>query len=70
MGRYGNCKHLSPSLGYQKSGYSITEIATLFELSVFEKADLSELLTKPEDKSTEIFQNQNIKDQLSLTFNF
>ena len=54
----------------QKSGYSITEIATLFELSAFEKADLSELLTKPEDKSTEIFQNQNIKDQLSLTFNF
>lgn len=54
----------------QKSGYSITEIATLLELSAFEKADLSELLTKPEDKSTEIFQNQNIKDQLSLTFNF
>lgn len=54
----------------QKSGYSITELAMLLGVSALEKADLRELVTKPEDRKMQIPQIQNNKDQLSLTFNF
>ena len=45
-----------------KSEYTITEILTLVRGSLFEKRDLTEMLTKPR-KSTNPEQNQNVKEQ-------
>lgn len=49
------------------SKYTITEVATLLSVSVFEKTDLEQLLTHPSDRLVSLLSNQNDKDQqLSL----
>ena len=45
-----------------QSEYSITEIATLVSVSLFEKADLSELLASPNEKVRCQNSNQNVKE--------
>lgn len=45
-----------------QSDYSITEIATLVSVSLFEKADLKGLLTQPNDKLGYLNSNQNVKE--------
>ena len=45
-----------------QSDYGITEIATLVRVSLFEKADLKELLTTPNDKIGYLNSNQNVKE--------
>ena len=45
-----------------QSDFSITEIATLVSLSLFEKADLKGLLTQPNDKLGYLNSNQNVKE--------
>ena len=45
-----------------QSDYSITEIATLVSVSLFEKADLSDLLTSPSEKVYCQNSNQNVKE--------
>ena len=45
-----------------RSSYTITEIATLVSISLFEKADLNELLTTPEEKQSHLNFNQNVKE--------
>ena len=52
-----------------QSKYTITEIAMLLSVSVFEKADLAELLTHPNDRLVSLLSNQNVKDQ-QLSINF
>ena len=52
----------------QKSNYSITEIATLLNISMLEKAELRELVTKPEDKIHEKSQIQNFKEPTLFNF--
>ena len=52
-----------------RSKYTITEIATLLSVSVFEKMDLVELLTHPSDRLVSLLSNQYVKDQ-QLSFNF
>ncbi len=52
----------------KQSDYSITEIATLLSISVFEKTDLSELLYKTNEENTEPDSNKNIKGQLMINF--
>ena len=42
-----------------KSPYSITEVATLIRISVLERMDLRDLITKPKDSIT---QKQNVKE--------
>ena len=49
-----------------RSDYSITEIATLASVSLFEKASLNELLTSPKDKLACLYSNQNVNEQLTL----
>jgi len=51
------------------SKYTITEVATLLSVSAFEKTDLEQLLTHPNDRLVRLLSNQNDKDQqLSLNF--
>lgn len=45
-----------------QSDYSITEIATLVSVSLFEKADLKDLLAFPNDKLGYLNSNQNVKE--------
>lgn len=45
-----------------RSDYSITEIATLVSVSLFEKADLKELLALPNDKPGYLNPKQNVKE--------
>lgn len=45
-----------------QSDYSITEIATLVSVSMFEKADLKDLLAFPNDKLGYLNSNQNVKE--------
>lgn len=45
-----------------QSDYSITEIATLVSVSLFEKADLRELLTSPNNKLGHSNSNQDVKE--------
>lgn len=52
-----------------QSKYTITEIAMLLSASVFEKVDLTELLTHPNDRLVSLLSNQNVKDQ-QLSINF
>ena len=49
-----------------RSDYSITEIATLASVSLFEKASLNELLASPKDKHVCLNSNHNVKEQLTL----
>jgi IS4 transposase len=42
-----------------KSPYSITEVATLIRLSALERADLKDIITKPNDST---IQKQNVKE--------
>lgn len=52
-----------------QSKYTITEIAMLLSISVFEKTDLVELLTLPNERLISLLSNQNVKDlQLSINF--
>jgi len=53
---------------HQRSGYSITEIATLLSISALEKAELKELLTLPADKKYEKTQIQNFKEPTLFNF--
>ena len=51
------------------SRYTITEVATLLSVSVFEKMDLVQLLTHPSNQLVSLLSNQNVKDQqLSIIF--
>ena len=52
-----------------QSKYTITEVAMLLSVSVFEKTDLTELLTHPNDRLVSLLSNQNVKDQ-QLSINF
>ncbi len=45
-----------------KSQYSVTEIATLVSVSLFEKTDLKELLSSPKEKISYLKSNQNVKE--------
>ena len=45
-----------------QSDYSITESATLVSVSLFEKADLKELLALPNDKPGYLNSKQNVKE--------
>lgn len=45
-----------------QSHYTVTEIATLVSVSLFEKADLKELLTAPKEKINYLKSNQNVKE--------
>ena len=45
-----------------QSDYSITELATLVSVSLFEKADLKELLALPNDKLGYLNSKQNVKE--------
>lgn len=45
-----------------RSSYTVTEIATLVSVSLFEKTDLNELLTVPDEKQTYLNFNQNVKE--------
>ena len=52
-----------------QSKYTITEVAMLLSASVFEKTDLTELLTHLNDRLVSLLSNQNVKDQqLSIIF--
>ncbi len=51
------------------SGYSITEIATLLSLSVFEKTDLAELVSKNNETDIEQEPKKYVKEQLTINFN-
>lgn len=44
------------------SSYTITEIATLVSVSLFEKTDLNELLTSPNEKLRYLNSNQNVNE--------
>lgn len=44
------------------SSYTVTEIATLISVSLFEKTDLNELLTCPKEKLCYLNLNQNVKE--------
>ena len=52
-----------------QSKYTITEVAMLLSASVFEKTDLTELITHPNDRFVSLLSNQNVKDQ-QLSINF
>ena len=41
---------------------TVTEIATLVSVSLFEKADLKELLTAPKEKINYLKSNQNVNE--------
>lgn len=45
-----------------RSSYTVTEIATLVSVSLFEKTDLNELLTAPDEKPSHLNSNQNVKE--------
>ena len=45
-----------------QSHYTVTEIATLVSVSLFEKADLKELLTVPKEKINYLKSNQNVNE--------
>ena len=45
-----------------QSHYTVTEIATLVSVSLFEKADLKELLTAPKEKINYLKSNQNVNE--------
>ena len=45
-----------------RSSYTVTEIATLVSVSLFEKTDLNELLTVPDEKQSHLNFNQNVKE--------
>ena len=45
-----------------RSSYTVTEIATLVSVSLFEKTDLNELLTTPDEKPSHLNSNQNVKE--------
>lgn len=45
-----------------RSSYTVTEIATLVSVSLFEKTDLNELLTTPDEKPSHMNSNQNVKE--------
>ena len=45
-----------------RSSYTVTEIATLVSVSLFEKTDLNELLTAPDEKHSHLNSNQNVKE--------
>lgn len=65
------CAYLLIALIKARTGskYTITEVATLLSVSVFEKMDLEQLLTHPSDRLISLLSNQNVKDQqLSLNF--
>ena len=65
------CAYLLMALIKARTGskYTITEVATLLSVSVFEKMDLEQLLTHPSDRLVSLLSNQNVKDQqLSLNF--
>lgn len=82
LGKYGKgsvkthlwsaiCAYLLMALIKAKTGskYTITEVATLLSVSIFEKMDLEQLLTHPSDRLVSLLSNQNVKDQqLSLIF--
>ena len=44
------------------SSYTVTEIATLVSVSLFEKTDLNELLTSPDEKHRYLNSNQNVNE--------
>ena len=55
---------------YEKqSDFSITEMVTLLGISVFEKTDLAELVSKTNGLETEQDSNKNVKEQLTIIFN-
>ena len=45
-----------------RSSYTVTEIATLVSVSLFEKTDLNELLTSPNEKLRYLNSNQNVNE--------
>lgn len=45
-----------------RSSYTVTEIATLVSVSLFEKTDLNELLTSPDEKLSHLNSNQNVNE--------
>lgn len=45
-----------------RSSYTVTEIATLVGVSLFEKTDLNELLTSPDEKLSHLNSNQNVNE--------